>query len=104
MIALVVGLFALTMLLVIKGACIVLLYERNPLKDSIYACDNNISLLFKNGANILSVWYYIIDPEMAFKPLYLGGLVVVYGWYLFMFRWQQIGFYDKKYMNFILCL
>jgi hypothetical protein len=39
-----------------------------------------------------------------FKPLYIGGLVLVYGWYLFMFRWQQVGFYDKPYMNFMLCL
>jgi len=78
-IALIFGLFSLFMLVAIKGACIVLLYERNPLKNNIYACDSNISLLFKIGINILSIWYFIVDPTFFFKPLYIGGLVLIYG-------------------------
>ena len=98
------ALFSVIIVFSLKAACIVLIFERNPLKKSIYACHSNISIFFKTGCHILSVVYLMIDPQFMFKPLYIGGLVLVYGWYLFMFRWQQVGFYDKPYMNFMLCL
>jgi hypothetical protein len=36
--------------------------------------------------------------------LYMGGVVVVMGWFVVMFRWQQVGYYNKHYMKFSLML
>jgi hypothetical protein len=98
------GLVSILIVLCLKTVCIFLIFERNPLKKSIYACHSNISILFKAAGNIVSVWYLMVDPQLIFKPLYIGGLALVTGQYLFIFRWQQVGFYDKSYMDFMLSL
>lgn len=60
--------------------------------------------MFLQGLKILMVWYFIIDPQLEFRVLYMGGVVVVMGWFVVMFRWQQVGYYNKSYMKFSLML
>jgi hypothetical protein len=48
------------------------------------------------------ILYFIIDQYLTIRPLFLGGVVLVYGGFLLFFRWGQIGFYNKQYMNFTL--
>jgi hypothetical protein len=52
--------------------------------------------MFLQGLKILMVWYFIIDPQLEFRVLYMGGVVVVMGWFVVMFRWQQVGYYNKQ--------
>lgn len=59
-----------------------------------------MGLLIKRLIVIALLIYYIADPLHSLLPLYVGALVAVYGGYLFLFRWQKIGFYNKKYMMF----
>lgn len=63
-----------------------------------------MGLLFLRAVVIAIVWYYIVDPLFRLKPLFIGALVLIFGWFLFMFRWQQIGFYNKRFMAFSLTL
>ena len=60
--------------------------------------------MFLQGVKILMVWYFIVDPNVEFRVLYMGGVVVVMGWFVVVFRWQQVGFYDRVYMRFCLGL
>lgn len=103
-IAIILSFLSFFIIVSIKMSCLILFYERNPLRNNILACDSNISILVKQGIIIVIVWYYIIDPLLTFKPLFIGSLVLIYGWYLLMMRWKQIGFYNKRYMSFTLCL
>lgn len=61
-------------------------------------------IMFQKVVVIAIVWYYIVDPVFRLKPLFIGAMALIYGWYLFVFRWQQIGFYNKKYMSYTLTL